>query len=61
MAEYYNSKCVKHTHHLKTENSMRLSVVDVCQKSKVLFTVGLKNGSKNCFIIYTFYSFNTKI
>ena len=55
MLEYYNSKCGKQAHHIKTENSMRISVVDMCQKSKVSFTVELKNGSQNCFIIHILF------
>ena len=46
MLEYYNSKCGKQAHHIKTENSMRISVVDICEKFKILFTVGFKNGFK---------------
>ena len=60
MLEYYNSKCVKHAHHIKTENSMRISVVDICEKFKVLFTVGFKNVLKNCFIIYILFTFDIK-
>ena len=56
MLEYYNSKCAKHAHHIKTENSMRISVVDICQKSKLLFTVAFKNGLKKlCYYINTFF------
>ena len=46
MAEYYNSKCVKHAHHLKTENLMRILVVDICQSLKYYLQLGSKMGQK---------------
>ena len=55
MLEYYNSKCVKHAHHIKTENSMRISVVDICEKFEILFTVGFKNGFKRLVLLYIYF------
>ena len=55
MLEYYNSKCVKHAHHIKTENSMRISVVDICEKFKVLFTVGVKKDFKKLALLYIYF------
>ena len=60
MLEYYNAKCVKHAHHIKTENSMRISVVDICEKFKVLFTVKFKKGFKK-FALLNIYTYTFRI